>query len=167
MPSRGDTGGAAGRRRYSRGGSRRRKNYIDIDFSNFADFAEKLDKLGGDLQKIFGDAMEQAAETVQDDTRDAVGSGNLPAGGNYSTGDTEASIIQDPRVKWSGSIGEIGLGFDKTVPGAGGFLITGTPFMRPDYKLQDIYSGKKYTRTIVKQIIEELQDALDDLGGGK
>lgn len=154
-------------RRYSRGGSRRRRNYIDIDFSNFADFAERLDKLGGDLQKIFGDAMEQAAETVQDDVRDAVSAGNLPAGGNYSTGDTEASIIQDPRVQWSGSLGEIGLGFDKTKPGAGGFLTTGTPFMKPDYKLQDIFSTRKYARKIVEQINQELQDALDELGGGK
>ena len=143
------------------------RNFIDIDFQQFADFAEKLDKLNGDLKKIFGDAMEQAAETVQDDTRDAIAAANLPAGGKYSNGDTEASIIQDPRVKWSGSLGEIGVGFDKTVPGAGGWLITGTPKMHPDYKLNELYVGKKYARTIKKQIEEELQDALDELGGGR
>ena len=152
-------------KRWSKGGSKRRKNYLEIDFSNFADFAEKLDKLNADLTKIIGDAMEQAAETVQDDTRDAVATANLPAGGKYSTGDTESSIISNPQVKWSGSLGEIGLGFDKTQPGAGGFLITGTPKMHPDYKLVEIFRSKKYVKKINEQITEELQDALDELGG--
>lgn len=154
-------------KRWSKGGSKRRKNFIDIDFSNFADFAEKLDKLNADLTKIFGDAMEQAAETVQDDVRDAVAAANLPAGGNYSIGKTEASIITDLSVKWSGSLGEVGLGFDKTQPGAGGFLITGTPRMHPDYKLVDIFRSKKYVKKINEQITQELQDALDELGGGR
>lgn len=167
MATRGHTGGGWNKRRYSQGGKKRRKNYINIDFSNFADFAEQIDRLNGDLQKIFGDAMEQAAETVQDDTADAVAAANLPAGGVYSQGDTEDSIIQFPKVKWSGSIGEIGLGFDKTKPGSGGFLITGTPFMHPDYALQDMYTNKKYTRTIVEQINQDLQEALNELGGGK
>ena len=143
------------------------RNQLKIDFSNFSIYAEKLDALNADLKKIIGDAMEQAAETVQDDTRDAVAAANLPAGGIYSNGDTEASIIQDPRVRWSGSLGEIGIGFDKTVPGAGGFLITGTPKMQPDYALQDIYARKKYANKIKRQIEEELQDALDELGGGR
>ena len=154
--------------KWNKGGSKRRKNFIDIDFSNFAYFAEEIDKLNGDLKKIFGDAMEQAAETVQDDTRDAVAAANLPAGGQFSQGETEDSIIQYPKVQWSGSVGEIGLGFDKTKPGAGGFLITGTPSMHPDYALEDIYARKKYTRQIVDQINQDLQDALDELrGGGK
>lgn len=145
----------------------KRKNYISIDFSMFESYAEKLDNLNGDLQKIFGDAMEQAAETVQDDTRDAVASSNLPASGKYSKGKTEASIVTDLSVKWSGSVGEVHLGFDKSKPGAGGWLITGTPKMAPDYALEKIYGQKKYTKKIVDQITEELQDALDELGGGR
>lgn len=149
----------------TRGGNKSRKNYLSIDFSAFADYAERLDRLGADIQKIIGDAMEQAAETVQDDTRDAIASGNLPAGGKYSTGDTAASIIDSPKVQWSGSLGEIGIGFDKTKKGAGGWLITGTPRMQPDAALEAIYRSKKYANTINKQIREELQDALDGLGG--
>lgn len=143
------------------------RNMLSVDYSNFSDFAERLEKLNGDLQKIIGDSMEQAAETVQDDVRDAVASANLPAGGKYSTGETEASIIADPRVQWSGYLGEIGLGFDKTVPGAGGFLITGTPKMAPDHELNSLFFSKKYAKKINDQITEELQDALDELGGGK
>ena len=154
-------------KRWSKGGSKRRKNYLEIDFSNFADFAERLDKLNADLTKIIGDAMEQAAETVQDDTRDAVATANLPAGGKYSTGDTESSIISNPTVKWSGSLGEIGLGFDKTQPGAGGFLITGTPRMEPDRKLEKIYARKKYLKQINEDLSEVLENAIDEVMGGR
>lgn len=144
----------------------KRKSMISIDFSNFSDYAEKLDKLGRDLQNIFTDAMEQAAETVQYDTIDAMAKGNLPAGGKYSQGDTEASIIRDAKVVWRGSVGEIGLGFDKTRPGAGGFLITGTPKMQPNRALEDIYGRKKYENQLKKDIEEVLQDEIDRSMGG-
>lgn len=153
--------------KWNRGGAKRRKNYISIDFSNFAEYAEKLDRLNADLKKIFGDAMEDAAKQVQEDTRKAVDNANLPAGGNYSDGETKASIIRDVTPKWSGSLGEVKLGFDKTKPGAGGFLITGTPKMAPDALLAEMYSGRKYQRQIQKKIEQSLQKELDKLGGGK
>lgn len=139
---------------------------LSIDFSNFSAYAEKLDKLGANLQKVIGDAMDQAAETVQDDVKEAMASANLPAGGKYSQGETRDQIIVDPQTVWHGSLGEIDLGFDKTKPGAGGFLITGTPKMRPNYALEDIFSRKKYLAKITKQIREELQDAIDEYMGG-
>ena len=151
--------------KWNRGGAKRRKNYIAVDFSAFAEYAEKLDKLGADLKDVIGDAMEEAAKQVQEDTADAVESANLPAGGQYSDGETRASIVRDVTPKWSGSIGEVHLGFDKSKPGAGGFLITGTPKMAPDAALAEMYSGKKYQRQINKMIEEHLQKALDELGG--
>ena len=109
--------------------------------------------------------MEEAAKQVQEDTADAVESANLPAGGQYSDGETRASIVRDVTPKWSGSVGEVHLGFDKSKPGAGGFLITGTPKMAPDAALAEMYSGRKYQRQINKMIEERLQKALDELGG--
>lgn len=144
----------------------KRKRMIDIDFSNFADYADRLDRLGADLQKVFTDAMEEAAEKVQEDTIEAMSSANLPARGKYSQGETEESIIRDVKVVWHGSVGEIGLGFDKTKPGAGGFLITGTPKMRPNYRLEDIYGRKKYENQLKKQIVKVLQEAIDKRMGG-
>lgn len=151
--------------KWNRGGAKRRKNYIAVDFSAFAEYAEKLDRLGADLKDVIGDAMEEAAKQVQEDTADAVESANLPAGGQYSDGETRASIVRDVTPKWSGSVGEVHLGFDKSKPGAGGFLITGTPKMAPDAALAEMYSGKKYQRQINKMIEEHLQKALDELGG--
>ena len=143
-----------------------RKSSLSIDFSNFSDYADRLDQLGADLKEIFADAMEQAAETVQDDTIEAMSAANLPAGGRYSRGDTEASIIRNAKVSWSGNVGEIGLGFDKTKRGAGGFLITGTPKMRPNYALENIFGRKKYENQIKSDIEEVLQDEIDQRMGG-
>lgn len=140
----------------------RRKNSLNIDFSVFSDYAEQLDKMGADLQKIFTDVMEQEGETVAEDTKDAVQSAYLPAKGKYSSGDTEDSIIMHPKVHWSGTLGEIGLGFDKTKKGAGGFLITGTPKMQPDYELEKIYGRKTYERRMVRDIMDYLMAEIED-----
>lgn len=143
-----------------------RKNSLSIDFGNFAEYAERLDELNADLKEIFQDAMEQAAETVEWDIMDALADANLPALGKYSQGATEASVIRDAKVQWQGMLGEIPIGFDKTMPGAGGWLITGTPKMRPDYKLEDIFSRRKYEKKIMKQIEEHLQEEIDERLGG-
>ena len=144
----------------------KRKSMLSIDFSNFSDYAERLDELGADLKKVFADAMEQAAETVQEDTLEALSSAYLPADGIYSKGITKQQVITNAKVEWSGYVGEIGLGFDKSKPGAGGFLITGTPRMQPDYKLEDIYGRRKYENQIKKDIEEVLQAEIDRIMGG-
>ena len=163
MGYRGQGGGGV---RWSRGGAKRRKNSISIDFNGFAEYAEMLDEFGEDLKEIFTDVMEQTAETVQDDTKAATAAANLPARGEYSRGATMNSIIQNPRVTWSGYTGEIGLGFDKTKRGAGGFLITGTPRMAPDYALEKIFAQKKYEADLRKDIDQYFRDALDEYMSG-
>ena len=51
-----------------------------------------------------------------------------------------------------------GVGFDYSKKGAGGFLISGTPRMRPDTELQRIYRRKKYMRDIQNDMAEVVQD---------
>lgn len=143
----------------------KRKNYISIDMYQFADYADKLDKLGADLKKIIGETMEEAGEDIQKDVDNAMQRANLPAKGKYSRGTTAKSIIDHPKVKWSGSYGEMPLGFDKSKPGAGGWLITGTPKMQPDKKLAKIFQSKKYAEEISKKIRERLAKEIEKLGG--
>lgn len=146
----------------SRGGAKRRKNSISVDFSAFEYYAQKLEDLDADLIPVFSDAMELAGKKVAEDTRAAVQVANLPAQGKYSKNTTAESIINDPKVTWSGDLGTMPLGFDKTKPGAGGWLITGTPRMRPDYALEKIYGSKSYERLIKTQIEQSLQKAIDE-----
>lgn len=138
-----------------------------IDSSAFESLAETLDRLGGDLKSVVDDALQQAAETVAADTLEAVNASNLPARGRYSTGDTEKSVIResDVRVEWSGNIASVGLGFDKSKKGAGGFLITGTPRMQPDYALEQIFARKTYQKKIMQDIQDVFMDAIGDLHG--
>lgn len=145
-----------------------RKSMISIDYSNLEQYAERLEQLGADLQAIFTTALQKAAEKVQADTVAAMADVNLPAGGAYhgKNRDTEAAIITDTNPNWQGSVGEISLGFDKTKPGAGGFLITGTPKMRPDPALEKIYGRKTYEKQINKIIEKELQDEITRRLGG-
>lgn len=152
--------------KWNKGGAMKRGRGLSVDWNPFEMYAEQIDRLGGSLEAIFTDAMEQAAETIRDDTRDAVESGNLPARGKYSDGQTGASIVDDVSITWSGPIGEVPVGFDFSKPGAGGFLIAGTPRMAPDYALQDIYVRKKYMSNIQKDMMEIFSDAVQDLMGG-
>lgn len=137
------------------------RNGFAIDWSQFEEFAEELDGLGADLKEIFTDVMQQTAETVQEDTAEATQKAYLPAQGRYSQEDTIKAIVQYPKVNWSGTLGSIGLGFDKTKPNAGTFLITGTPRVRPDYKLEDIYARKKYLKGMITDINDYFMDTLD------
>lgn len=150
----------------NKGGAKRRNNFY-LDFSQFEEFAEELDGLGTDLQAIFTDIMEQTADTVDEDTAEAMDSNNLPAKGNYSSGRTKGAIIKNPKVRWSGTRGDVGYGFDKTTPNAGSWLITGTPRMQPNYALEDIYVRKKYKNRMVKDIMEFFAAELEARVGGK
>jgi hypothetical protein len=141
------------------------KNKFQFDFDALSDIIEKLDKAGAELEKVLTEVLEDTAEEITQDTITALAPAYLPAGGKYSTGETLASVIRNPKVEQKGSILEIGVGFDKSKPGAGGWLITGTPKMQPDQQLAKIFQTKKYANKINDEIKKELQKELDKLGG--
>lgn len=140
----------------------RKRNTLKLDMSGFEELITKLDELGGNLKPVIDDALTQAAETVADDTVEAMATKYLPAQGKYSQGETKESIIRRPTVEWKGTLAEIGVGFDYGEPGAGGFLISGTPRMQPNQKLVDIYKRKKYMRALQEDMAEIVNDAIDD-----
>lgn len=147
----------------NKGGKLARKQFLSVDFSAFDDYLEKLRDLEANVEEVFSKAMETAADKVQQDVTEAIQPANLPAKGKYrgEQHDTENSVIRDPKPSKRGSVLEVNLGFDKTKPGAGGFLITGTPKMQPDQKLADIFQKKKYAADITKQIEKDLQEEIN------
>lgn len=152
--------------KWNKGGSMARKKGLNIDFSDFVELYDQLERFGGKIDDIVADAMEQTAQTVEEDTIDAMEAVNLPASGKYSTGDTKESIVKDAKAIKLGSFVEIDMGFDKTKQGAGGLLITGTPKMRPNYALEKIYGTKKYEGNLRRDVIQLLTDELEHLQGG-
>lgn len=143
------------------------RNTLKLQLGGFQELITKLDSLQGDVKKAVTDALEQTGETIGEDTVDAVDNANLPAKGEYSKGQTKASIITNPLVHWSGNQAEIGVGFDYSKKGAGGFLITGTPRMKPDYELQKIYKRKKYMNQIQNDMADVVNDYIKEKMEGK
>ena len=136
----------------------RRKTMLSIDFSFFAEYAEKLEDLGEDVKDVFGKSLEKSAEQVQADTEKAMNSSYLPAHGRYATGKTKAAISPHPRVVWYGNTAEVGLGFDKGKANAGSWLITGTPRMAPDKELAKIYSSQGYENKVKNRMKNDVNE---------
>lgn len=129
-----------------------RRNTLRLDTSGFTDMLTKLDSLGGDVQRAVTEALSKSSETIARDTEAAMADANLPAHGKYSQDTTKESIIHDYRVRWEGLVGWVPVGFDFSKPGAGGFLISGTPRMQPNHQLKRMYKQKKYMNQIQKDI---------------
>lgn len=143
-------------------------NTLKLDLRGFNEMITKLEGLGADVKPVVTDALDQMAETIEWDTKDAVKKAYLPAKGRYSTGDTERAIVENAKTEWSGTTAEIGVGFDYGKRGAGGFLITGTPRMKPDRELQRMYKQKKYTAKLQNEMIELVEDAIiEAMEGGR
>ena len=134
------------------------RNTLKLDTSGFDGLIKRLDELGGNVHKAVTDALEQAGETIKEDTLEAIQLPNLPAQGIYSRGDTKESVITDTHVRWEGFTAWIPVGFDFSKPGAGGYLITGTPRMRPVSRLNQMYKQKRY----MKQIQDDMGDVIMD-----
>lgn len=144
------------------------RNTLKLDTTGFEGMLNHLKEIGGDVQRATTEILQDFANAITDDTRAGVAKSELPAGGIYSTGKTEASIVT-PKVVWIGGVqAEVGVGFDYAKPGAGGFLITGTPKMKPARWLHYMYRQKRYIRGLQEQMCEEIEDYIADAlrGGG-
>lgn len=130
-------------------------NKLTFDFTSLSKTLNELTAIGADTRGITERVVLEAAEKIQDDVKAALAPQYMPAGGRYSTGETANSVI-NPHVNWVGSRCEAPIGFDKSKSGAGGFLITGTPKMRPNTKLYEIFEGRRYMQKVMKSISDEM-----------
>lgn len=143
------------------------RNTLKFDVSEFKRLLVELEGIGGDIKPVVEQALRPAAEKIHADTEAAMASSNLPAGGQYSQGDTVNAIVSDSHVEWEGDVASIPVGFDFSIPGAGGFLITGTPRMSPNRALNKMYKQKRYMKQIQNEMSEVALSALiDKMTGG-
>ena len=109
--------------------------------------------------------LQEVGDKISKDTLEAVQKANLPAGGRYSTGETEQSVVRKPAVTWDGGTASIPVGFDFSKPGAGGWLISGTPKMQPYTALRKMYKSKKYMADRQTELANEIwNDILESEG---
>lgn len=138
----------------------RRIFYGEIDGRAFDDYISQLRKLDVNLKEVVADALEQAADDPTADTIDAMKNKYMPAKGKYSSGETKETVVKNPKVTFRNTIASIGIGFDRTKNGVGTLLITGTPRMKPNRKLEQIYGRKKTVSQFQKTVAEVLRDAI-------
>lgn len=136
------------------------RNTLKLDISGIERLLTELDSLGGNVKKTAELALKKAGVQIMNDTILAVSKPNLPAQGEFSRNYTSESIVHHPKVEWSGNVAWIPVGFDFSKPGAGGFLIDGTPRMNPAAKLRQIYKGTRYMTEIQKMMQDIVWDEL-------
>lgn len=133
------------------------RNTLKLDTNGFEEILKSLDTVES-TQRAVDDALATVAEKISTDTKKALSAQYLPASGKYSYGDTKESIVQDGRVHWEGQVAWIPVGFDFSKVGAGGYLISGTPRMKPDKELNKMYKGKRYMKTIQNMLSDVVMD---------
>lgn len=136
------------------------KNRIKLQIGGFEELIEKLDELQVEIKPILTEVLDDAGEDVGVRTYEAMAKSNLPAKGKYSRDETIKTVVRNPKTVWSGSIAEVGLGFDKSKNGVGTLLITGTPRMRPNYALEKIFVNKSYMKELNGQISDTLSEII-------
>ena len=139
---------------------------VKFEMEGVEELLKRLEAAGKDARRITEDVMEETGRTISQDTYKALQSQNLPARGTHSTGKTMQSVLQDQKTSWDVDTAWIPIGFNFSLPGAGGFLISGTPRMAPDPALRKMYKQKGYMNKLQKKLMEELWKELNnDLGG--
>lgn len=144
------------------------KNTMKLEITDGMErMIRELEHMGAEVQPIVEKVMTQTAQRIQVDTVKAIADANLPAGGKYrhEPSATKASVVQDLQVRWEGLSAWIPIGFDFSVPGAGGYLITGTPKMAPDRELNKMFKQKAYMTKIQQDMENVLLDLLVQMGG--
>lgn len=141
------------------------RNSLTLDTAGYEQALMRLLRVEKDAKNVVEEAMKTIGDFIREDTKKAVEAQNLPAKGRYSSGDTSKSIIAVSRVEWNGGVGSMPIGFDFEKPGAGGFLISGTPTMKPDQQVRKIYKSKKYMREKQELLGQMLYDFIDEAGG--
>lgn len=132
----------------------------------FAKLASRLNDIDEEVKDFLKDEYENLGKEIDKDTKAALKKANLPAGGIYSTGKTKEAVIEKPKAEWSGSILEMGYGFNKKKPNAGSYLITGTPKMKPVKELEEIYARQTYFKKKKRKINKDFNNFIKGKWGG-
>lgn len=136
------------------------RNTLKLNVTGFKNKVKAFAHAGGNAQKLVEDVLRDSSERILIDTKLALSNSYLPAGGRYWTGTTSKSVVENAEVSWKGLVAEVPVGFDFSEPGAGGYLISGTPRMQPDQMLNKIYKQRKYMNQMQKDMADKVLDEI-------
>lgn len=132
-----------------------------IEFEEFDFYCKKIEKISNKetLRKIADKALKETHKYLTPKIEDAFDKHNR-------TGKTISTLKMDETTTWSSDVGEIEVGFNIKNGGlASIFIMYGTPRIKPDKKLYNLFYGSKIKKEVFKiqQNIfdEELQKLLN------
>ena len=137
-----------------------KKSKLAFNFKEMADLADKLERMGGNLQAACDKALH--------DTHDYITPG-LAAGiaRHVDTGETEGSLERSAHVVWDSPLkAHVNIGFDLSKGWPSIFLMWGTPKMRPDTSLKNAAFGPKVRREVANIQRAALEEAIKNLTNG-
>lgn len=132
----------------------RRKNGFDI--TALEKYADQLQEAGGmaAVKRAVQGGMLATKKQVNAEVTTAMQSGNLPAGGKYSTGDTMGHLDEEMTVDWEGNMARLKLGFNMEGGGITSiFLMYGTPRHAPASGLREAL--KEHPKKISRKKMQE------------
>ena len=132
----------------------RRKNGFDI--TALEKYADQLQEAGGmaAVKQAVQGGMLATKKQVNAEVTTAMQSGNLPAGGKYSTGDTMGHLNEEMTVDWEGNMARLKLGFNMEGGGITSiFLMYGTPRHAPASGLREAL--KEHPKKISRKKMQE------------
>ena len=134
------------------------RNRVRLQFGGFEEYAEKIDRLNGDLKSIMTEALVESKKRVTPEIKKRMKK-------HRRTGVTEDSIDENLDVKWDGNVGEIKIGFEFNEGLPSVFLMYGTPRMKKDTALYNSIYGSKVKKQISELQKEIFEREIERLGG--
>lgn len=137
-----------------------KKSKLAFNFKEMEALADRLEKLGGNLQAACDKALH--------DTHDYI-TPNLSSGiaRHVDTGQTESSLERSAHVVWeSPTKAVVNIGFDLSKGWPSIFLMWGTPKMKPDTSLKNAAFGPKVRREVANIQRAALEEAIKNLTKG-
>lgn len=131
------------------------KNKFSLDFTDFLDFAYKIDELGGSeaLKQATENALKQSKIQAEIEIGKAMNDSpySFRAGEKYSTGGVRESFVEVAKmpVEWNGDVCKAYVGVDTEKEPEILFAMYGTPHMTGDSNLKNAIKVKgKYRKRI-------------------
>lgn len=139
---------------------------MGIVFDGFKDLIYQIDKAGKNADKAAKIALQSTQKKIQENLTAAAAPYATKGRKGYATGAMYDSILKNARIKSSGSVLEVDVGFDLQAKGGWHsiFIMYGTPRIAKDAKVYNAIKGAKTKREIA-EIQEKCLRKYLSLGG--
>ena len=135
-----------------------KKSKFAFNFKEFSDLAERIENMGGSLEKACEDALLATHDLITPQLSTGIAR-------HVDTGVTQGSLEEAPRVVWlSPTKAQVNIGFNLAEGGWPSiFLMWGTPKMAPDTALKNAAFGPKVKREVAAIQRKVLEDVVREL----